>query len=194
MSTGEYEFAGLDDARLVPLIRGGDAAAYRYLCEAGLPVLLPFAYHIIHVREIAEDAVLTVLGNVWIQRTRFHPAGPLRAYLYRSVRNHLLNLIDHALVIERAEATMDTHEPYGMGVGPASPEASTEQVEIVTAVAAAVGQLPERQRTAVVLRWYEGMTTAEVAKVMGISRQVVERLLQKGEAKLRDALREVREG
>src|ERR1700753_4014025 len=103
MSADGDEFAGLDDARLVPCIRGGNVAAYRYLCEIALPLLVQFAFHIIRTREAAEDAVLTVLGDVWVNREQFAPAGPLRAYLYRCVRNHLLNTVDHERVVKRAE-------------------------------------------------------------------------------------------
>jgi RNA polymerase sigma factor (sigma-70 family) len=185
-------FDGLDDARLIPLVRAGDAAAYRYLCEVALPLLFQFAYHIIRSRETAEDAVQTVLADVWIYRTRFHPAGPLRAYLYRCVRNQLLDTIDHARVVERAEEIVDAEEPYGMGTKPEPADALSETADTITTVSAAIQQLPERQRTAVLLRWYDGMTTAEVAQVMGIARQVAERLLQKGEAKLRIALHNLR--
>lgn len=184
--------AGLDDARLIPLIQGGDLVAYRYLCEVALPILLQFAYHIIRTREAAEDAVLEVLGDIWIARAQFNPRGPLRAYLYRCVRNSLLNTMTHERVVERAEEAMDLDEPYGMGSAPVPVDSVVERSDLVETVAAAVGELPERQRTAVVLRWYEGMTTAEVAHVMEISRQGAEKLLQKGEARLQLLLREVR--
>jgi RNA polymerase sigma-70 factor (ECF subfamily) len=188
MSAAGSGFAGLDDARLVPRIRAGDAAAYRYLYEIALPPLLRFAFHIIGSRDAAEDAVQSVLVEIWVNREQWQPSGSLLAYLYRGVRNHILDSIRHDRVVERAEAIMDTEYPYGMGAAPASADVLVESSDVVDTLAAAIQRLPERQRTTVLLRWYDGMTTAAVADVMGISRQVAEKLLAKAHAKLRVTL------
>ena len=190
--SGESPFEGLDDVRLLPRLRTGDAVAYRYLCDTAILPLFQFAYHIVRTRDAAEDAVHAVLAEIWVRRAGFAPVGPLRAYLYRSVRNHLLNVMEHERVVEFAEATADSDVPYGMGTTPETPDTITERADTAAIVAAAIRLLPERQRTAILLRWYDMMTTGEVAQVMGISRQVAERLLHKAEAKLRITLRNLR--
>lgn len=185
---GRSNVAGLDDASLIAAIQSGDAVIYRYVFEDVYPTLVHFALHIVHSRDSAEDIVQTVLLDIWIHRATWRPAGALRAYLFRAVRNHALNLLRHDHVVERAEATADTDAPYGLGEGPLPPDAAVESSARVEAVAAAVRQLPERQRTAVILHWYEGLSPAAVAAAMDISRQVAEKLLRKAEAKLRVAL------
>ena len=52
----------------------------------------------------------------------------------------------------------------------------------------AIGQLPDRQRTAIVLTYGDGMTNAEVAEVMGTTVSAVETLLVRGKQALRRTL------
>jgi len=192
MPTASSGFTGLNDARLISSIQAGDAAAFRYLYKIAYPALLRLAYQISRSREVAEDAVQSVLVELWLNRSRWRLTGSLRAYLYRAVRNYVLNTVRHEYVIEQAETAADAEEPYGMGMQAAPADAMVESLDLVDAVAAAVRQLPERQRTAAILHWYDGMTTAGVAEVMGVSRQAAEKLLRKCEMRLRDALEKAR--
>ncbi len=191
MSATSSSFTELDDASLILRIQAGDAAALLELYEAAYPALTRFAYQITRARETAEDAVHTVFLNVWTNRASWRPHTPLRPYLYRAVRNAVLKTMAHGNVIERAELAVDLEEPYGMGHGPDDPAALVETADTVRAVAAAIRGLPERQRTAIILRWYDEMTTAAIAEAMGVSRQAVEKLLRTAEGRLRGSLGDV---
>jgi RNA polymerase sigma-70 factor, ECF subfamily len=52
---------------------------------------------------------------------------------------------------------------------PASPAAQLEQAQVMTAIEDAVKALPERQREAFMLRYWEELDVSETAKVMGCS-------------------------
>lgn len=56
-------------------------------------------------------------------------------------------------------------------------------------IAGAVGALPRRERMAVLLRYYQGMSLEETARAMGISASTAKRLLKKANALLRQALK-----
>jgi RNA polymerase sigma-70 factor (ECF subfamily) len=121
---------------------------------------------------------------IWVNHEHWNPAVALRPYLYRAVRNAILKTVRHERVTRKAETRVDPNHPYGMGTPSPATDAALESSDIVHTVASAVRQLPERQRTAIMLRWYDNMTTAEIAVVMGISRQAVEKSLHTAEARL----------
>jgi RNA polymerase sigma-70 factor (ECF subfamily) len=68
----------------------------------------------------------------------------------------------------------------------ASEQAETAERERL--LAAAIGKLPDRQRSAIALTYSEGLSNAQVADVMGTSVSAVETLLIRGKQNLRRAL------
>jgi RNA polymerase sigma-70 factor (ECF subfamily) len=64
------------------------------------------------------------------------------------------------------------------------------QREQAHAVEQAIGRLPPKQRTAVVLRYYEGLSGRETAAAMGTSLKAVQRLLARARAALEARLGE----
>ncbi len=189
MSTAPLDDQRSNDAALVAQIRAGDRCAFLHLYETTYPTLLRFAYSIARSRSSAEDAVQNAFVRIWLQRYQWQPNSLIMPYLYRAVRNYVLDHMRHAHVIEQAELHADVDEPYGMGVQPISADTEVERRDRAHAVAAAIRRLPERQRTAIMLRWYDDMTTASIADVMDISRQAAEKLLRSAETRLRTILR-----
>ncbi len=61
----------------------------------------------------------------------------------------------------------------------------TEQEVMLEAI---IQDLPERQKTALNLCFYEGLTNKDAAGVMGVSVKALESLLMRAKAGLRDAL------
>lgn len=71
-----------------------------------------------------------------------------------------------------------------------SPSEQAERNEHAARLAAALAELPDEQREAVILHHLEGHTLAEVAQRMGKSKDAVAGLVQRGIRKLRDLLKE----
>jgi len=64
---------------------------------------------------------------------------------------------------------LDTLEVEDLANVPASPAAQLEQAQVMAAIEEAVKALPERQREAFMLRYWEELDVSETAKVMGCS-------------------------
>jgi RNA polymerase sigma-70 factor (ECF subfamily) len=64
---------------------------------------------------------------------------------------------------------LETLEVADLGNVPASPAAQLEQSQVMAAIEAAVQGLPERQRQAFMLRYWEELDVSETAKAMGCS-------------------------
>lgn len=175
-----------NDRGVFERMQQGDADALQTLYETFSPSLLRFAYHLVGTRDAAEDLVHTVFLTLWTSRERLTLKGTLSAYLHRAVRNTALKDLAHARVVERTAVHGDDVAP-GMGTLDSPADTTLEAAEDVRRAVAIIRQLPERQRTAVLLRWHSEMTTEMIAGVMGISRQGVEKLLRAALAKLRAA-------
>jgi RNA polymerase sigma-70 factor (ECF subfamily) len=73
---------------------------------------------------------------------------------------------------------------------PATQHSQLEAQDTSQRVDAALKALPDRQRTALTLFHYEGMSQIEVGQIMGISDEAVESLLARARRTLKTALRE----
>ncbi|MDZ7615597.1 MAG: sigma-70 family RNA polymerase sigma factor, partial [Patescibacteria group bacterium] len=69
-----------------------------------------------------------------------------------------------------------------------SPASRAEEAERARAVEQAVSRLPPKQRAAVVLRYYEGLSGQEAAAAMATTVKAVERLLARARAVLYESL------
>ena len=70
-----------------------------------------------------------------------------------------------------------------------APDAASLQVELEAAIDAAINQLPEQQRLAVILRRYEDLAYEEIAEVLKTSVPAVKSLLFRARTELRESLR-----
>ncbi|MFI8931708.1 sigma-70 family RNA polymerase sigma factor [Streptomyces sp. NPDC053474] len=75
-----------------------------------------------------------------------------------------------------------------LGAVAEDPAAAAEDRELLRLLAHAVNALPEREKTVVTLSFYEGLTRAEIADVLGLTAQAVSRLRAKALTRLRAAL------
>jgi RNA polymerase sigma-70 factor (ECF subfamily) len=77
-----------------------------------------------------------------------------------------------------------------LAVSEPSPSADAAQHEVAVRVAAALAELPEANREAVVLRYYEGLSLDEISARIGRTQAAVAGLLKRGLKQLRDVMRE----
>ncbi|CAN5219411.1 SigE family RNA polymerase sigma factor [soil metagenome] len=137
------------------------------------------AYLLCGDREAAEDAV----GNVWLKIHRRLERGPIDnmgAYVRRAVVNEV-NSGFRRLGLVRREARRRWGDDRGQ-------QLHEEQVTESSAMLQALARLPERTRTAVVLRYYLDLSVADTAAAMGISEGGVKSTVSRGLAQLRTHL------
>jgi RNA polymerase sigma factor (sigma-70 family) len=122
-------------------------------------------------RERAREAVQEAFAQALAGRSQFRREGPLEAWVWR------IALRAGARLRGRAETLpFDSLDPAIF-----DPERDPE-------LAAAVRMLPPRRRLIVFLRYFGGLSYAEIALVCGISEGTVGAALARAHATLRDAL------
>lgn len=134
-------------------------------------------------RGAAEDVVQDVFARVWAGRGRLAEAGFTGAYFYRSVVNGCRSVHRRRGAFPAAEAVL----PAELG---SSAEDVVLRADEDRRVLRALAALPRRQREALILRYYQRLSEAEIAEAMGISRGTVKSTTARGLAALGRRLRQ----
>jgi RNA polymerase sigma-70 factor (sigma-E family) len=129
--------------------------------------------------EVVQDAFIA-MHDGW---DRLRDAEKALAYMRQAVVNRSRSVLRHLLVVEKNQ-----QKPT-----PDMPSAEHGALALLerSAVIAALRELPERQREAIVLRYYADLSEAEIAASMKISRGAVKSHTSRGMAALRAALEDV---
>lgn len=159
-----------DEARLIALLRSGDAEAFERVYRAYVVALCQLADSYVRSRDTAEDIVQELFTWLWANRHDFRPEHGLRAYLFGAVRNRALNALRDEATASRASERLSA---AAVGIaGTADAELLASDLE--TALEAAVGGMPPRCREVFLLLRTQSLTYAEVAVILGISPKTVE--------------------
>jgi RNA polymerase sigma factor (sigma-70 family) len=130
--------------------------------------------------------VQDVLCRVWQLGAEWRPTGSARSYLYASVRNAAITLHRRALREEQFE-----HDTAEDAVTPRHAPAPDEQFDTddrAIAMWREIATLSERQRSALRLRFEEGLTVVEIAQVLGVTAKVADNILYRTLQRLRQRL------
>lgn len=174
------------DARLAQRIRAGDTAALGELYDRYASIALGTALRVVGDRGEAEDVVHDAFVAVWRKIDRFDAdRGSLRAWLMTVVRNRA---IDRIRARRPGMDLEDADERSLLRTGPNPTwEAALRQASAAD-VRTALAELPDEQRRAVELAYFEGYTYREVADLTGVPPGTANGRLRLALGKLRDAL------
>jgi RNA polymerase sigma-70 factor (ECF subfamily) len=172
------------DAAAMSAIAAGDEAAFARLVRDLAPVLLRFARATLAASPgEAEEVVQESLVRLWRQAPSWRPDAQVSTWLHRVA----YRLCIDRLRSRRPSVEIDAVEDEIVDPAPL-PGARLARLEDVRAVQAAVDSLPERQRTAIVLCHYQGLSQSEASAIMGIGEEAYESLLARGRRRLRALL------
>lgn len=170
------------DEALVARVAQGDPAAVRTLAARKLPRLLGLAGRMLGDAAEAEDVAQEAMIRAWRQAPAWKPGvARFDTWLHRVTLN-----LCYDRLRRRREVTTDS-PPEQTDEGPA-PDRGLEAADVGRRVAAAMLDLPDRQREAVALCHYQELTNIEAAATMGVSVDALESLLSRGRRALRAAL------
>ena len=149
--------------------------AFREYVTSRSRSLLRTAYLLTGNRADAEDLVQAALAKTYQAWDRIEDRGALDGYVRRAMVNTHISWWRGA----GSTSTPPTRSPTSRS--PTTPGDS----DLHDALRRAIDRLPQRMRAAVVLRYYEDMTEAEVADVLGVSLGTVKSTVSRAVAKLR---------
>lgn len=156
-------------APLMAAIRGGSESALGQLMELCWPDLVRYAARQVGEVELARDIAQEAFIQIWERRGIWKPRGSARAYLYRIVRNLVIDE-KRKQGVRRRWATRQELSP------PAHPSTPAEELDatlLAEVFETAVASLPDRRREVFELVFTRGLSHGEAARVMDISPQTV---------------------
>jgi len=170
------------DEKLLARIARGDGAAVRDMVARKLPRLLALGARILGDRTEAEDIAQEAFLRIWQQASRWE-VGNARfdTWLYGVALNLCRDRLRRRREIYVAEP------PETTDAGP-PPDRGLHDSDTSRVVESALATLPERQREAIVLQYYEELSNIDAAAVMGITVEALESLLARARRNLRACL------
>lgn len=171
----------------------GDARALEELLARSQSVVKRFSDSVCGGRADSEDAAQEALIKTYRYVKGLRDPESFRAWLYRTVKNACLigrrKRVGEPSHLESIDAG-EGDEPISLEVRDAgkSPEELVENTRLREQLRDALLKLPQNQRVVVFLREMEGLSTREVAEVVGISEDNVKARLSRARARLRDEL------
>ena len=170
--------------------RGGDAEAFRRIVEAYSRPLWRAAFRILGDAAAAEDAVQEAFLRAWRALGRFDERGELSTWLYRIAINAAIDLRRERRRRENFAGTLpeDFDGQVAVRSSAADPHRHAFWREMVDRAQEAISNLPEAERTAILLRHFEGCSIAEIARALGGEESAAKQAVFRAVHKLRAVL------
>jgi len=192
MTRTESKPSGMEittDLAVVSRARSGDADAFRQLVERHSRTTFRVAYRMTGNEHDADDVVQETFLRAYRQLRHFEERANFSTWLHRITVNCSLDLL-------RARGRADRH--YGgdpesaelAGAGRTEPQQDRllMSADLQKHVAAAMERLSSNERTAFVLRHFEGMPVEEIGKTLGIQVNAAKHTIFRAVRKLRESL------
>lgn len=184
------------DVRLMLQVRQGNAAAFETLVDKHRARLVTLLDHMVGDRNLAEDLAQDVFLRVYKARQRYVPTAKFSTWLYTITHNVASNALRKSS--RRKEVHLASSPSGTFAARPMDslakeksslmPARLVDQKEMAGAIEHAIQSLGERQRMALLLSKFEGMSYNEIAETMDLSPQAVKSLLSRARNNLRLAL------
>lgn len=180
-----------EDIRLMELIGAGDDRALEQLVERHQRLVIGTVGRMLGTGSDAEDIAQQVFVRVWKNAKRYEPRAKFTTWLLKIARNLVFNELRRRsrhpqvpLQSESEEGERPLKDEHAV-----APDASLLEHELQEAVDAAIANLPETQRMAVILRRYEELSYEEIAESLDQSVSAVKSLLFRARTELRESLK-----
>lgn len=178
----------MDDLQAIRRLKHGDIGGLEMLVARYQDKAVETAFLITREAALAEDVVQDVFVNIYRRIRYFDESRPFKPYLMRSVVNSALDAVEKEAKWVHAGTDEDTSKLEEMLDQAASVEDQVEFAQLVILIQAALFQLPARQRTTIVQRYYLQMSEKEMAEANDTAPGTIKWLLNTARNRLRTLL------
>lgn len=150
--------------------KNGDRCAFERIYREHVRALLNYGYKVTNDRSIIEDSIQDLFFELWQSRDNISDTTSIKFYLFRALRykicrnkKYQLSEFEELGIEHESFDSYSSHEDLVIGM-----EVQSFQM---THLKNCITQLPQRQQEAVNLRFYNGFSNEEVARIMGVNYQ-----------------------
>lgn len=176
----------MTDEELMLAVCQGDQSAYQTLVRQHLKSISHYAYRVLGNQRDTEDIAQEVFLRMWTNASKWQPEkAKLSTWLHRITYNLC---VDHLRKHGNTQLE-DNFDDAGV-TDPLAESHSIEQQQQSKALDRAIANLPENQRSALMLCHYGGFSNKEAADIMNISVKALESNISRARRSLRTQLEE----
>ena len=186
--------SALTDQELVAACLQGRESAYALLVERYTPRLHRIAARICRHPEDAEDAVQETFLQAVRDLRKWRPTAPLEAWLVTITVRTAQKVDQRSNRVASRSDSLDAPLKDGKtrelpdASSASDPAAAAGRADLSTRLSAAIADLPDKYRTAVTLRFQEGLSPKEIAATLGIPERTVRTHLLRGLRALKESV------
>ena len=183
------------DAVLMRRVKRGDTRAFAELVDKYKQPVINFLTRTLRDETEAEDLAQNVFVQVYRSARRYRESARFTTWLFTIARNLCLNEIRRRArhPAEPLDATHPAHEEQPArqfeDVQTTAPPAALLHGELEEKIEEALAELPENQRTAILLCRQEELSYEEIAAVLGCSLSATKSLIHRGRETLKQKLK-----
>lgn len=174
-----------DDQALYVRLKQGDEHAFKALFHKYYAAMCQFAYQTLKDSDMAEETVQELFVRIWEKRAVLSIETSVSHYLFRAVRNHCLNQLQHQKVrqqyasrmMENAEQEIDW-QPFYL------------EVDLMERIEKSIASMPPKRQEIFRLSREQGLKYKEIADMLNISVKTVEAQMGLALKHLRDELKD----
>jgi RNA polymerase sigma-70 factor (ECF subfamily) len=183
----------MSDSEIIDQILKGDRDKYRILVERYQQMVFRTCIGFLHNKDDADDLTQDVFIQAFQSLSKFKGNASFLTWIYRIAVNASLNKVRRSnkkLFLQRFENILrgKRNEPEIPIPESENPENLMILDEQRKWVQIALNNLPENQRTAIILSKYDDLSQKEIAEILNLTEGAVEALLQRAKANLRNKL------
>jgi len=173
-----------------------DHEAFELLVARYQDRLIGFFYHLVSDRSIAEDLAQECFLRVYRARERYQASARFSTWLFRIAHNLASNQLvgqtkrkrEVSLANQNSGSQVRMQEQVLADRSALMPTRQFASKEVQAHVQAALNCLGERQKMAILLHKFEGMSYEDIGRIMDLNSVAVKSLLARARGKLKDAL------
>jgi RNA polymerase sigma-70 factor (ECF subfamily) len=183
------------DAALMLRVKQGDTAAFTELVEKYKQPVMNLAYRTVRDMTEAEDLAQNVFVQVYKSAARYKSTAKFSTWLFTIARNLCLNEIRRRSrhPAESLDATHPEQDDQPLqqyeDKKTFSPPESLLQGELAQQIDRALADLPENQRSAILLCRQDELSYEEIAEALGCSVSATKSLIHRGRETLKERLK-----
>jgi len=173
------------DNQIFEAIKRDDNGAYEMVFREYYRPMTAYAFRFLGNLADSESIVQDVFLRLWQKRKEIMITSSLQNYLFRSVKNHCINQLEHEKIkngyqtlVIRNEADRSEYSEFFLEFG------------LMNKIEAAIASLPEKRQEIFRLAREDGLKYREIADRLNISIKTVETQMTLAMKKLRESLKE----
>ena len=184
------------DVRLMLQVRAGSTEAFEELVNRYQDRLVVIMEHLVRGQGLAEDLAQEVFLRIYRARESYQPGAKFSTWLFtiaNNVANNALRSLSRRREVQISPAPIDQSgvqslESLAKAASGLMPGRILDKTEIGEVIRLAIGSLNDRQKMALLLSKFEGMSYADIAESMKLSTQATKSLLSRARQNLKIAL------